>query len=238
MCGYRGRYPRVYELRDLIADPDDPNCYFQGFERSLDLSSAMRARFDDLSHALQRLDENAWRALKGNAEPYLCVKHQWRGWHQLFNVLNEAYAYCYLLDTGCHDVQFIPRAKPTRNKTPDVMGQQREGAVLCEVKTLNVSDYEITARKSFAVRDGTQLCTLSPEFFKKLSSDLERAASQLRSYLCDAVIRRIVYAVINFDDWTTINDDGYQEQLDCYRAAKPSADIEVVFHNRGSGLRF
>src|ERR1039458_3272431 len=74
---------------------------------------------------------------------------EYRGWQALFDRLNEAKAYRYLTKIGCSSVVFIPR---TIKQTPDSEGWLEGQQILCEVKTINISDEEVNARRSFAVR--------------------------------------------------------------------------------------
>lgn len=60
---FRTRLPRIYELRDLIADPTSPDAYFQNFDSNVKDSKHVRGIYDRLEKALQGLEENAWEFL-------------------------------------------------------------------------------------------------------------------------------------------------------------------------------
>jgi len=121
---FRGELPRVYELRDQIKDQDDPNACFQDFDNSLRDCPAKKQAFVALERVLQELDADSWGCLLEKASKYLAVKHDKRGWQQLFDILNEARAYRYLKQIGCSDIRFIREAK---KPTPDLwatLGEQ------------------------------------------------------------------------------------------------------------------
>ncbi len=75
--------PRIYELKDLIPDPSNPNAYFPNFETLL-RDPLWLETFIRLEQRLQRLDPKAWEHLKTKASPYLEKNPKGRGWQQLF----------------------------------------------------------------------------------------------------------------------------------------------------------
>jgi hypothetical protein len=79
---YRKQLPRLYELKDLIADPSALNAYFRDFERKLREPELLleACRWEE---QLEGLDADAWRCLKSEATPYLERRDPGRGWHQL-----------------------------------------------------------------------------------------------------------------------------------------------------------
>ena len=71
-------------------------------------------------------------------------------------------------------------------------------------------------------------------FFRKLTSDIETANSQMAAYGADNSIRRIVYIIVNFDDRSHEYGDDYSAQIDSFIAANPTPQIEIVFHIKPS----
>jgi hypothetical protein len=65
----RRQLPRLFELRDLIADPASPDEYFQDFETRLQGEPSCLPVFVCWERKLQFLDEEAWKALKNEATP-------------------------------------------------------------------------------------------------------------------------------------------------------------------------
>lgn len=235
---FRKELPRLYELRDQIKETGCPNAYFQDFENKLK-DSHWKEKYLDLEKELQGLDPNAWEFLKNEACPYL-IKNDvtMRGWEQLFNILqNQARAYNYLKRIGCTNVQFIPRSRKRRMETPDLKGMMGLGKVLCEVKTINMSDDEAKSRHNVRVHGcddrETKEDQLEDGFFKKLESDITKAKGQLESYDPDPKVRRMVFIVPNFDDFFCEYKDRYFRQIDHYFSKKPaSSGIEIVLYNQ------
>ena len=143
--------PRVNELRALIADPSADSAYFgQDFDERFRTSPARQRVWLGRERELQGLDYAAWAFLKDEARPYLMRKDKnGRGWQQLFTILNQASAYNFLVQRlRCTDVRFVTRDPLT--ETPDLEGTVDGQVVLCEVKTISMSEDEVKAR-----RDGT-----------------------------------------------------------------------------------
>lgn len=142
----RHEMPRIFELHDSINGPLSPNSLFHDFEDSIAVNSIKRERFIDLDSELVGLSLAAWEQLKKEVLPTCTKWSRKRGWEEAFNKLNQAKGYNYLLKAGCTNVEFIPLSSRRGHKTPDVRGQSGLILVLCEVKTINISDEEINVR--------------------------------------------------------------------------------------------
>jgi len=93
---------------------------------------------------------------------------------------------------GYTDVRFIPR---TSCQTPDVHGSASFGDALLEMKTINISDDDIsqfgTVQKAFlGVPEGLK---------RKLASDYKAACEQLHSIQVREPTRRICYLHMSID---------------------------------------
>jgi hypothetical protein len=174
----------------------------------------------------QGLDAEAWELLKGEALPRMKAQHPTRKWQQLFDTLNEAKRYNYLVRIGCTDIKFIPRATTDKVQTPDLRGFLGATPVLCEVKTINVSDDEANRLATGGV--GTTLRYLERPFFNKVSSTIRTAATQLLAFDRDLSSRRIAYVVFNFDDRIHEYADEYQKQIEAFLPGVPLPDVEIV----------
>jgi len=230
--------PRLYELRDQIKETDCPNAYFRDFENKLK-DSHWKEKYLDFEKEVQGLDPVAWEFLKNEAAPYLIKDNETkRGWEQLFNILqSQARAYNYLKRIGCTDVQFIPCSRISGIKTPDLEGMMGLGKVLCEVKTINMSNEEAENRHNTRVHGygdaGGTKDQLEDGFFKKLESDITVAKGQLESYDPDSKARRMVFIVPNFDDFFCEYKDRYFRQIDHYFSENPAPHgIEIVLYNQ------
>jgi hypothetical protein len=219
--------PLVSELRILIDRPDDPDAYFQDFDNSIRECPSKKLVWLTRERELQCLDVDSWNFLKREAHPYLTKRDSnGRGWQQLIDILNQARAHNFLKGMGCSCVRFIPRAK---EETPDLEGQLNGLKVLCEVKTINISDDEAAARKNLT--GGYTSNCLPLGFFGKLVSSLEKANRQMGNYDGGAGARRLVYIIVNFDDSLAEYKADYYRQIDSYLAENKIPRIEIIFHN-------
>ena len=164
--------PRVFELKDMLDNPSHPDAYFQNFEDSVNESQSKRDAFVGLERQVAILDKCAWKDLKERASVYLQTRDGGRGWQALFNLLNEAKGFAYLRCIGCTGVRFIPR---TKDKTPDLEAFRDGWRVLCEVKTINISQEEADIRQR--IHHGAFVSTdvsreVSEGFLNKLTSTL------------------------------------------------------------------
>lgn len=226
---FRQEMPRIYELRDLITDPSKLCAYFQGFDKSIHDEPSKKRVWLARERELQRLDLESWQFLKEEALPYLMTRDERRGWEQLIAILNQARAHNYLLDEGCLDICFILRSKTDGKETPDLEGVMNEMKVVCEVKTINISDVEAIRRQTGGV--GTIAISLDQGFFRKLESDLLKAKSQMESYF-SGYARRITFVVLNFDDFFGEYKADYFEQIDRFLATHRFPCLDIVFYNQ------
>lgn len=227
---FRQEMPRVYELRDLIADPSKPCAYFQNFDDSIRDEPSKKQVWLAREREFQRLDPDSWQFLKSEARTYLMTRDARRGWQQLISILNHARAYNYLSDEGCLGIRFIPRSEINGEETPDLEGVLNGMKVLCEVKTVNISDAEANRRQTKGVGFITNL--LDEGFFNKLRSDLLKAKSQMEVYGGKGDVRRIAFVVLNFDDFLGEYKGDYFGQIDGYLAANPLPSVDIVFYNQ------
>ena len=210
----RTLFQRTFELIDLIEDRCDPNAYFREFETRVQTHENLERAWSAREREFAKLHGDAWNKLKIAAKPYLIKKStDLRGWTQLINTLNEARGYIYLQSKGCHEPEFIPRAKQGGIETPDLKGERGEQVpILCEVKTINISDDEATARRGIKPRATETV--LPSGFFLKLGKTLEKAFSQLTCYSPDKASERVALIIPNFDDFLGEYKGAYYTQID------------------------
>jgi len=227
---FRTQLPRIYELRDLIADPTSPDAYFQNFDSNVQDSLHVRQIYVHWEKDLQGLDDDAWEFLKSEASPYSIHKDRGgRGWQQLFDILNQARAYNYLKTIGSSGVRFIPPAKQHSTRTPDLEGVLDSARILCEVKTINIRDNEVRARKGFRVRGiATQL---DDGFLRKLYSVITNAKDQMEAYDATSEVRYYVHVNLCFDDFLGECKEAYFRQIDQYLSDSPTLGVHVIIHN-------
>jgi hypothetical protein len=168
----------------------------------------------------------AWAALKAKLTP-LPKKHKKRQLQPLYDALNEAKGYNFLVRMGCTNVHFIPVSTTKGQKTPD-LGADAEGhKVLCDVKTINVSEEEVERRLTGGV--GKSTSELDRGFFDKLKSDIDHAKVQMVIFNPDNAVRKIAYIVVNYDDYLHEYADRYWPQIVQFIANYPIHDLEVEF---------
>ncbi|MGO8762767.1 MAG: hypothetical protein ACLP2P_03700 [Desulfobaccales bacterium] len=230
---FRKEFPMIYEiLFDQILDRDCENAYGRYSESILPTSPEIKRFWLRIEKALQGLDPCSQKVLKKKVCPYLTKKHAGRGWHQLFDVLNEARAYNYLISLGCSDVHVIPESRKNDEQSPDLEGVLSSDKVLCEVKTINISDEEAIVRASDKPIAGNTQNQLVKGFFDKLRSCITKAGEQLKAYDSSNNARLIVYIFILFDEYPFCEyKERYFQQIDQYLSENIVTGIELVIHN-------
>ncbi|MCA0201227.1 MAG: hypothetical protein LCH56_10350 [Proteobacteria bacterium] len=208
---------RVKELVGAAQDARQPNSYARTFDSFVAASMVAREILAVYEQDLAILDDDAWRAMKAAAAKRL-VRNKAKGWEPLFDLLNEAKAYGYLRALGCANIQMIPPSYD--RKTPDLKAEIDGGLLLCEVKTINMSDDERTVRDAGPV-------SLSEEFMRgKLTWTLRAAKAQLDAFSSTAA-RKLIYLVFNPDESLHGYADDYSLQLHAFLTASPLEDIDV-----------
>lgn len=231
---FRDQLPLVYELKDLIEEPNSPTAYFQNFENSIndDISGPSKMRiWERREQEFQKLDKDSWNFLKDKALPYLTTGlPNGRGFEQLISALNEARGYICLMDMGCSGIQFIPESNKSGENRPDLEGKLDGAIVLCEVKTLHISDKEVKRRRGREAGETQSL--LCDGFFNKLRDCIKTARGQMISYATNDTrnVRRIVYIILYFDDFLCEHKVTYYEQIKLYLSNNPFPEIEIVLH--------
>ncbi len=172
MCDKSNELQRVLEVRAVAINLGSPTAFFQSKDDKLE-NPVKRPFFIELERDLQALDVQAWKHLKSEICERLKQKTELRGWQQLIDIFNEAKGYRYLSSIGCTDIAFVPRSKI---KTPDLRAVRKTTKVLCDVKTINISDNE--AERRFTGGVGTTLAQLPDGFFNKILNHLKTASAQ------------------------------------------------------------
>lgn len=228
---FRVELPRLYELKDCIADPSSPDAYFKNFDHNLASSEHIKDVYLRRERALQGLDAAAWKHLKGEAGRFLTTRDEHaRGWQQLFDVLNEAWAYNYLKSIGCRKLKFIPRSS---FQTPDLEGFLGQDRMLCEVKTINISEDEVAFRTGpMKARSIDSSVTL--KFLKRLRHKVKIATRQMSAF--DATCFHLVYLNISFDDFFAENKEAYFKQIDDDLLRIPVGGIRIVICNENTAF--
>lgn len=225
---FRQELPRFYELKDCISDPASPNAYFQNFDQNLAGSAHVKDVYLQWERELQGLDDTAWEHLRKEARPRLTAYDEHgRGWQQLFDILGEARAYNYLKSIGCRKLNFIPRSS---RPTPDLEGLLGSDRVLCEVKTINISDAEAARRLNPKGTHSIQV-NVASEFLKKLHATVENASRQMLAFDDPSTYLHFVYLNISFDDFFAEWKEAYFKQIDDELFKTPVKSVKLVICN-------
>ena len=222
-------FPRLHELKEAVPDPTHPDAYFRHFAERIVESEHVRHLYMKVERPLRVLDPEAWRDLKDRAPLYLMVRDEKRGWQALFDTLNESKGYAYLRSIGCTDVAFIKRDS---KKTPDLRGMLDGNRVVCEVKTINMSQAEADRRDRVhhgEIRAFKVPMHVTPQMLQKVSATLGRAVEQLDHEDPQQTARRIVFTILHFDDSVCDYQTEYIADIDAHLLANPVAGVELVF---------
>jgi hypothetical protein len=218
------KFERIRDLSSFYIN--DKNSYFYKFWNDFESEPLRIKAFTLLEEELQSIDNLSWIQLKEEASN-LCLHHNVdRGWSKLFEKLNEVKGYQFLKTLECKDITFIPRSKNNGIETPDLEARLNDDFMLCEVKTINVSDGLLSAIKNMKVRDVRS--TLPEGLKNKLKDVINKAQSQLSG--CRDNATKFIYLVISFDE----DLDHRNELNNDVRKLLNSIDlnnIEVVIHN-------
>lgn len=220
--GSTSDFVRIQELRDASILLDSSNCYFRAGDDKL-TDPLKRPFFLAIEKDLIGLDETAWAALKNEVLDRLSAKVPGRGWEQLFSILNQARGYNFLAARGYTNIEFIPR---TKSKTPDLMAKTGEITVLCEVKTIHISQDEVDRRQEGGVISINR--DVSPEFVEKLHRVINEAKIQMEAFKSNSTDQHIAYLVINFDDSLHEYAPRYETQIRADLARNRHDGVEVI----------
>ena len=225
---YAEMLPRLYQLK-AATDQSFPDNYFRDFENRFTQGTSVLWHYQRLERLLSMLDDDDWNDLKSRAVAVVHQRVAGRGWQALFDTLNEANGYVYLRKLGCTSIRFISRSS---RKTPDLGAFQGETRVLCEVKTINVSQDEADKRAMIGqgfVVVGSVSTQVRAAMLNKITATVKAAIDQLDSEDPQREARRIAFTVLNFDDWVGDYQTEYIAQLDAHLLANPVEGAELVF---------
>lgn len=217
--------PKLERIKELLAAAQDarrPTSYARHLENFVATNAVMRKILADYEQDLRALDAPSWGTLKTAAVKRL-IRNEKRGWEPLFGILNEAKAYAHLTALGCTEIQMIPPSY--ESKAPDLKAALNGTLVLCEVKTIHMTDDVRTG--GTADPASKSRCALSEDFLRgKLTRTLRAAKAQLDAYPSSAA-RKIVYVVFTPDESLHEYADDDSLQLRAFFKEHPLTGVEV-----------
>ena len=217
---------RIQELVDEVRARYPNDDFFSNFEQSCHENKLKREFYLTYESTLVDLDDEAWIALKEK-----CIRH-FKNHREgqlktgFFAQLNEAFAYKYLVSHGYSNVVFLHEGI---TKQPDLRFESQTVVGFCEVKSIGISDEEISRRASRECFDGSSYARLSHEFIKKLQDKINTSKTQVG----DLSRTHLVYVVIEFDDFTHDYLAEYRQQLHEFVSDYPSNAVILQIGLKG-----
>ncbi|OFJ48117.1 hypothetical protein BA896_003110 [Janthinobacterium lividum] len=211
-------------MRELINDvvseyPTD--VFFVDIGLTLRQSSQARALYRAYDRALSYLDRDSWQELRRKALVHFKDHRKGQLKQGFFNQLHDAFAYQFLVRSGCTNVAVLSEKKNT--KMPDLQYFVGDVRHFCEVKTIGVSEQELARRTSDSFFDGSIYQELSDSFLNKLESIIFQAQCQISSQGGTG----LVFIVVNFDDFTLCYLDRYREQITAFLEQHEVQDVYI-----------
>ena len=212
---------RVRQLVDEVQHRYPGDHFFDRFAESCAKNPGKLSLYRTYEDAFRWLDPTSWETLKQKAVAHFRDHRPGQLKQGFFNQLNDAFAYRHLARRGCDQVRILPE---TGQQVPDL--EYFEGRVLrgCEVKTLGVSDEEISRRDSREAFANVYL-RLSEGFFNKLRGAIAAARSQIEAHSGQG----LVYLVIIPDDFALDNYRSYRRELALFARADNVENVHIRF---------
>ncbi|MGA9450629.1 MAG: hypothetical protein WBW41_04705 [Verrucomicrobiia bacterium] len=219
-------FPRLFDLYQR-SKKDDPQNYFN-FEKLFPIAFLGSAAYADLENALAKLDAAAWEKLRKKTLSYITKDSSLRGYHQLFNGLNEARGCIYLAEQGYDQICFIEEEPP--RKLPDLLAKRLGSVAILEVKSVNPSEEDINQQ---VIRE-RETIKVDPRLTEKFKTRIKRSIRDAREQL-DAypysTDRKIVFLIIQMEFTQSTCGESYIE-LNNFIAGQNAGGIEVIHQAR------
>ena len=207
-------------IRELIAAAQDArkrDSLARTLDKAIQSHLISRETLEAYEADLAGVDEAAWLSLKAEAVQRLS-RIRARPWDALGDFLNEVKGYAHLKTLGCTDIGFVARTYD--RKSPDLMAMLEGRRVLCEVKTLILSE-----------------TPLSDDFLDgKLRWTIAEAKAQLDEF-GQGDDRKIVYLVFRLHESCGRGGATCAAQLEAFLARAPAAGVEVTVFKRAAEER-
>jgi hypothetical protein len=216
---------RIQELVAAATQKYSNDPFFDRFEESCRENMVKKKVYRTYDDALQALDRESWEVLKIKALNHFQDHRTGQLKQGFFNQLNEAFAYRHLVRQGYRRVKLLTEQG---RRVPDL--QYFDGRLLrhCEVKTIGISEEEISRRSSHEVFTNTYP-RLSAGFLKKLAGAITKARIQIEAQGTSG----LVYLLVFLDDIALDYYQDYRHQLTQFTQDNKINDVHIKF-----GLRF
>lgn len=189
------------------------------------LNFSVRDQIQAYDTCMDALDENSFFLLRKQAiERFQLKPDAQRGNTPMFDILNNAMGYAYLLSRGYTKIECLEESN--KIKSPDLKFTVGTTEAFCEVKTIHISDFEnrrIGLDKSYNTRVYERL----PQRFLngKLKTILQKAIAQLGNSP-----HSLIFIVMHIDDIAGSHLTTYETQLHQYLSDNwPSSVIHIQY---------
>ena len=216
---------RFRELVSLVREKHPSDRFFANYDQKLaipELGDDYRA----YERAFRFLDPESWTELQTKAVNHFMNQRHGQLKQGFFNQLNEAFAYRHLVRRGYQQVRVLRESGKTQ---PDIAYFNGNEKLFCEVKTLGVSNEEITRRDAPRRFRSSIYYELDEGFLSKLRSTLNYAQDQVSAGGGSGM----VYLVILFDDFTLEHYDKYRKRVDSCVQTHKAKHVYVQVGLRG-----
>jgi hypothetical protein len=211
LLGWRVSSKRYDGLIEELAK-NKPEDYWIARWRSFDQTDLLVSRTVDVyRRAVNRLDSLSWDILRKKLVGKFNEPENPRGKLDFFSTMNEAFGYEFLVRCGAKKVRLIEEDREKRTKTPDLVFESAGNRFFCEVKTIAISEPEVTRRvgppDSY---DASVYSSLGSSVLGKIRKRILEAEDQA-SELPEGCL---VFVVIDPDDFTQAYLSNYKSELE------------------------
>ena len=220
---------RIRELIELVEVKYPKDRFFANIDATLQLSPQARSQYRAYGRALNCLDDQSWVEIKDKAVGHFLNEREGQRKQGFFNQLNEVFAYEHLIRRGFHSVRSL---REDGKRTPDIEYWEAGERKHCEVKTIGISEDQLSRWREVTAFSGSIYSELSVEFLDKLSVTISRAWDQVNSRGNSG----LVYLVVYFDDFTLTYYERYRAQIverfKCHSVPTIYAKIKLLGRRR------
>jgi len=218
-------FPHLYQIYKL-SDINHPDNYFSHMDSECKSSLAVES-YRKWQSRLSRLSEDSFIDLSVRVAPRVTNRDKERNryWSALFEILNEAKGYEFLLDEGYSNIRFIPPQK--NEKTPDIWAQKEGDEAVLEVKTIWRSDSDLPQRFE---KVQTAIYELPEGFKNQIVNNYKKAIEQCHSFKDRNITRRICYFCIDLDLVVAMEESNLNV-IENFMRSIEKPDVEIVYES-------
>jgi len=215
---------RMLDIINDVRQKFPTDTFFNEFELQYNIDPLFREWHSSYENVLAQLDDTSWTILKNKAIRHYKDHRSGQLKTGFYSQLNETFAYCYLLDQGYQNVEFLIE---DGIKKPDIKYSNSGEIYFCEVKSIGISEDEINGRASGKARC-LPYANLSERFMRKLRDDIAKAQRQILSI----GVNGLVFVYIQTDDASGVYVSRYRDQLKTIVSQNSNILLKFQFANQ------